>query len=316
MKRFLLVILFVSCTTLAYAQRATQDVIHLKNGSIIKGYILQSPEGTIKIQTRDGCIFVYDSNDVTSKSKEQVAKNVIGKKILDYPKHSFGIRAGGFYSITKDGFYIENVTHADGSYNYSRDLRMDGVGFYIGGVYEISLTKTNRWFFQTGIDFQYIRTLQKSTAADESWFSSDSWDFKNVTGNTIFMEIPTMFSCKFPIKKGISIYPSFGLTHTIGLWGKMSGENKNDDDITDFTSFSYSSFAEDHTYYSGGSDQSHITPYSRYRMNLRGEVNFAIKKVVVGVFATISVVDSNGDYFCASNNGGSANIGLTVGYNF
>ena len=77
----------------------------------------------------------------------------------------------------------------------------------------------------------------------------------------------------------------------------------------------YSPYLND-TYYSGGSDQSHITPYSRYRMNLRGEVNFAIKKVVVGVFATISVVDSNGDYFCASNNGGSANIGLTVGYNF
>ena len=43
----------------------TIDIIHLKNGSIIRGLIIEIiPDETIKIETADGSIFVYPFNEV------------------------------------------------------------------------------------------------------------------------------------------------------------------------------------------------------------------------------------------------------------
>ena len=39
------------------------ETVHLKNGSMIRGVIIeQIPEKTLKIQTADGSVFVYSYN--------------------------------------------------------------------------------------------------------------------------------------------------------------------------------------------------------------------------------------------------------------
>ncbi len=49
-----------------------QDVVYLKNGSVIKGMIIeQVPNESIKIQTADGSVFVYEMAQVTKIAKEQ-----------------------------------------------------------------------------------------------------------------------------------------------------------------------------------------------------------------------------------------------------
>jgi hypothetical protein len=49
-----------------------QDVVYLKNGSVIKGLIIeQVPNESLKIQTADGSIFVYEMNQVAKIAKEQ-----------------------------------------------------------------------------------------------------------------------------------------------------------------------------------------------------------------------------------------------------
>ncbi len=56
-----------------YAQSNWQDVVYCKNGSVIKGVITeQIPNKTVKIQTADGNVFVYDMNDIEKISKEQL----------------------------------------------------------------------------------------------------------------------------------------------------------------------------------------------------------------------------------------------------
>ena len=210
MKRFLLAILSVCCATLVYAQKPTQDVLYLKNGSVIKGVVLPSAQGTTKIQTRDGSVFVYDSDDVESVKSEQITHTTTGKKILDFPKHSFGVRAGGLYTLLDD-------------YGYKNH----SAGVHLGGIYEVSLTKTNRWFFSTGLDFQYTRLLKKESILVE--YDNCMWAFRNVTGNTICLDVPMMISCKFPINDNFTIYPSFGLSHMIGLYSCITGELENKD---------------------------------------------------------------------------------------
>lgn len=47
------------------------DVVYLKNGSVIKGMIIeQTPNVKIKIQTKDGSIFVYKMEEVEKMTKE------------------------------------------------------------------------------------------------------------------------------------------------------------------------------------------------------------------------------------------------------
>lgn len=47
------------------------DVVYLKNGSIIRGIIIeQTPNVSLKIQTKDGSVFVYNIEDVEKMTKE------------------------------------------------------------------------------------------------------------------------------------------------------------------------------------------------------------------------------------------------------
>ena len=47
------------------------EVVYLKNGSIIRGIIIeQTPNVQIKIQTKDGSVFVYKMDEVEKITKE------------------------------------------------------------------------------------------------------------------------------------------------------------------------------------------------------------------------------------------------------
>ena len=49
-----------------------QEVVYLKNGSVIRGTIIeQQPNVLLKIKTADGSIFVYPMNEVEKITKEE-----------------------------------------------------------------------------------------------------------------------------------------------------------------------------------------------------------------------------------------------------
>jgi hypothetical protein len=55
----------------AKSQQQMDDVVYLKNGSIIRGMITeQIPNQTLKIQTKDGSVFVYNMSEVEKITKE------------------------------------------------------------------------------------------------------------------------------------------------------------------------------------------------------------------------------------------------------
>ena len=68
----LVVAIIILSVTALIAQ--TKDIVYLKNGSVIKGTILEMvPDKTIKVQTADGNIFVYNMSEVEKISKEAAA---------------------------------------------------------------------------------------------------------------------------------------------------------------------------------------------------------------------------------------------------
>lgn len=72
MKRTLLFLACLMGMTFAFAQTSLQDVVYLKNGSIIRGDIIEMVPGeTVKIMTADGSVFVHDFAQVEKFAKEQ-----------------------------------------------------------------------------------------------------------------------------------------------------------------------------------------------------------------------------------------------------
>ena len=61
----------VLVTTPILAQQALEDVVYLRNGSIIRGIIIRQIENeSLTIRTKDGSQFVYPMNDVFQITKE------------------------------------------------------------------------------------------------------------------------------------------------------------------------------------------------------------------------------------------------------
>lgn len=68
--RYILPIVLI--TVFAATSAQAQSVLYLKNGSAIKGEIVEmNPSENVKIQTRDGSLFVYSVEDVDHVEKEQ-----------------------------------------------------------------------------------------------------------------------------------------------------------------------------------------------------------------------------------------------------
>lgn len=71
MKKYLLLFVLGLITTLSFGQNNYQDVVYLKNGSIIRGIIIeQVPNKSIKIETVGRNVFVYQMDEIEKFTKE------------------------------------------------------------------------------------------------------------------------------------------------------------------------------------------------------------------------------------------------------
>ncbi len=71
-KLTLLFLLLISFSAYASAQSTYSEVVYLKNGSIIRGVIIeQVPNVSLKIKTADGNVFAYFMTDVEKITKEE-----------------------------------------------------------------------------------------------------------------------------------------------------------------------------------------------------------------------------------------------------
>ncbi|MCP4442478.1 MAG: hypothetical protein GY810_26530 [Aureispira sp.] len=87
MQKWFILLLSIVCFTVTNIQAQNspkEDVIYLKNGSIIRGQILEyQPEGNIKVEIQGGSILVYKTSEVIKVVKEPM-KNP--------PSHQYYIR--------------------------------------------------------------------------------------------------------------------------------------------------------------------------------------------------------------------------------
>lgn len=115
MKRFFFILLVVAVSAFnGYSQSNSLDVVHLKNGSIIRGIIIeQVPNQSIKIQTRDGNIFVYKIEEVEKITKDLDSRNTghynnsafRESKIFDLKGYRGSVDIGYIFGLNSRDFY-------------------------------------------------------------------------------------------------------------------------------------------------------------------------------------------------------------------
>ena len=90
------------------AQGNMKDVVHLKNGGVVKGLIIeQVPGQSIKIQTADGSIFVYQMKDIEKMTKE--ASNTLNNGTGAQVKNPTAAWALSFFIPGAGQIYNEQV---------------------------------------------------------------------------------------------------------------------------------------------------------------------------------------------------------------
>lgn len=100
---------------MASAPVVAKDVLYLKNGSVIKGEILEfNMGGNVKIQTSDGSLFVYGTNQVEKLEKESdssQANSKIGQKTEVVKKQEGSSQAGLIFTNEENNKFKKNFRH-------------------------------------------------------------------------------------------------------------------------------------------------------------------------------------------------------------
>jgi len=113
-------LILLSITTNVFAQAGYEDVIYLKEGSIVHGVIIeQVPNETVKIQTKDRNIFVYKIEEILKITKEEIQEPRAGKE----RKESFRNESATNENIKKKGF--TNITEINFAVDVGSDPAVD-----------------------------------------------------------------------------------------------------------------------------------------------------------------------------------------------
>ena len=112
--RFCLLIALLSGTFELQAQGTIEDVVYLKNGSILRGHLTEKTKERIKIELQGGSIFVFTPQEVDSVKKENALKERIRAIKKDYFRRDRGFRNMTELSI----IYGTNLKNTPNNYYY------------------------------------------------------------------------------------------------------------------------------------------------------------------------------------------------------
>ena len=181
MKKLYTIIALMFVITISKAQTSDADVIYLKNGSIIKGTIIeQIPNESIKLKTKDGNIFVFKMDELTKMTKESEVtskKDSLGSNKTSTRKYLkskyltsnyFGVYLGG--SIPR-GIYAQFNNNATDGFAKS--------GFFINLKGNQNLIKVLGFGYSLGFNYNAFNEDKYRQHIDDATSNSMSVSFKS-----------------------------------------------------------------------------------------------------------------------------------------
>ena len=214
MRKFLLTTVFVLAATILFAQNNFQDVVYLKNGSIIRGTIIeQVPNESLKIETADGSLFVFKISEVEKMTKERVnasqqaaiESEFMQQEETPVRKHQSGI---------KGGLNIASEMGSEGKHSSQTDARL---GFHLGFFVEVPISA------KVSIQPELLYSMQGGRYKDGKY---------SITEKIYYINIPLMF--KFYVweqRLSIDVGPQFGYMISAKISSEGNSMNIYDSDV-------------------------------------------------------------------------------------
>jgi hypothetical protein len=178
------------------AQQGFVDVIYLKNGSIIKGKIIeQIPNKSFKIQLDEGKILEFNTNEIANVKKETPGSSIYNSnKINELPRY-FGLQAG--VNLSNFAWYNNGPN------------KKFGTRLQVAVVYNKKL--------ENGLEFQPELQYSQQGVNGEATYSTSSGSPYSINEELIseYINIPLLLKYNFSIGNH-SIYLSAG--PYLGYW--------------------------------------------------------------------------------------------------
>ena len=133
MKKIAAIIFCIIFTSMALSQQEYEEVVYLKNGSVIKGTIIeQIPDVSIKIQTKDGNIFVYQMEEIDRITTESTKPLEQVDNVVTYSVHQHD--PGFFIRLTTGLGYARTLTEVQNDDLMEFSGLSSAARFQIGGA--------------------------------------------------------------------------------------------------------------------------------------------------------------------------------------
>ncbi len=144
--KLLLVMLVSFISVSVYSAQSLQEVVYLKDGSIISGDIIEMvPNTSLKIKTADGSVFAHKMEDVVKITKE-APYNAVSSTQEESPR-SYGAAYGWEKAPRYRGFFGESYIFHTGDIDEDRDYIWTSHGCQINPwVYVGAGAGVNYWF--------------------------------------------------------------------------------------------------------------------------------------------------------------------------
>lgn len=212
MKKIIFFLLFVIAGIEVAVAQNYQEVLYLKDGSVIRGVIIeQIPNKSVKIQTSDGSIYVYESSNVEKITKES---NSYSKSVRRDKTKNVLLPQGNDLDIIKYECATKPIYKGYLDLGYAI-----GVGKYTRDRFFISLSNgvqiVPHFYVGVGLGLNiYTRPKNRNSQIDELLNYNISKDFKftRIIGAPLFLDLRTTF-----LKKKNSPFLEFRVGYTFGM---------------------------------------------------------------------------------------------------
>ena len=259
MKKALLIVCAVVCSVFYVAAQQYQDVVYLKNGSVVRGIILeQIPGKTIKIATDNGSHFIFTLAEVEKMTKElpiqpQSQQHVYQsqpqqpqyqqpiqsqpvavapvrapkvKKVIDWtPRYKGEINIG--YAIAGSKFdgeysceYSDGETEEEEFKNFKTILSRP----LFETVHGVEIGPY--FFVGAGLGLQYY--CGKTKDAREIAITEESYD-KAERWNAVMIPIFANVKFMYPVNNNFTPYLNLGIGGTIGCYSSLNDSYSESD---------------------------------------------------------------------------------------
>lgn len=124
-----IVVLVLALTSAVFSVSA-RDILSLKNGSVIKGELIEATGEQVKFKTADGSLWVYGMSEVISVTKEKQAEETVAEETEATPKKKKEFSKKGYRTQIEQAFdsgdFVAFGYDAIFGYQFNSHLQLGG----------------------------------------------------------------------------------------------------------------------------------------------------------------------------------------------